>query len=225
MSKKLPIHYRLKLKVLKLILNKREFSLLPFSWKGFFYQTGWFLADEKKQSISKEGEAIPWITYSFYFFMDSKRLNNKKVFEYGAGNSTLYFNRKGADVYSVDHDSHWYAVVKNKIAKPDQLYFKPLSDDKAINDYIDAVGLPATLFDIIFIDGRYRRRCLLNAERFLTADGIIILDNSERSYYSEGVQHLLDSGFRKIDFWGSLPLSYGLSCTTIFYRDNNFFGI
>jgi hypothetical protein len=168
---------------------------------------------------------MPWITYASYFFIDSKSLHEKMVFEYGAGNSTLYFNKKGANVYSVDHDAHWHAIVKNKIPKPEQLYFKPLSDVQAIDDYIGAIKIPATRFDIVLIDGRHRRRCLFTAADFLKEEGVIILDNSDRSYYQEGVQHLLKNGFRKIDFWGISPISYTLSCTSVIYREKNFLGI
>jgi hypothetical protein len=53
-------------------------------------------------------------------------------------------------------------------------------------DLDDYVGLPASLgrrFDIIVVDGRKRRRCLLEASRLLTDRGIVILHDAWRSYY------------------------------------------
>jgi hypothetical protein len=50
----------------------------------------------------------------------------------------------------------------------------------------DYVSLPASLgrrFDIVIVDGRKRRRCLLEASRFLSDNGIVILHDAWRSYY------------------------------------------
>lgn len=48
------------------------------------------------------------------------------------------------------------------------------------------VKLPASLgerFDAVLVDGRKRRRCLLEASRLLTDDGIVILHDAWRKYY------------------------------------------
>ena len=55
---------------------------------------------------------------------------------------------------------------------------------------------------------------------------MIVLDDSERDTYKEGIKNLLDNRFKQLDFWGISPgfISYN-KCTSIFYRDNNVLGI
>jgi hypothetical protein len=59
-------------------------------------------------------------------------------------------------------------------------------DDDRRADLDDYVALPASLhrrFDIVVVDGRKRRRCLLEASSLLTDSGIVVLHDAWRSYY------------------------------------------
>jgi len=188
-------------------------------------QTGWFQSIENKQSVNAANQPVPWITYPACHFIDGKDLKGVNLFEYGSGNSSLYFTGKGANVYSVEHDQGWYERIKSKIPLPERLYYRGIETKDQISGYINAVSAPGVRFGIIVVDGRFRRRCLLEAPGLLSTDGVIILDNSERHYYREGINFLLEKGFRKIDFFGIAPIGYSMSCTTIFYRDNNILSI
>jgi len=75
------------------------------------------------------------------------------------------------------------------------------------------------------VDGRQRVNCARFAVDFLTNDGVLILDNSERENYQEIKTLLKDKGFRWIDFYGMAPIVSHETCTTIFYRDTNCLGI
>lgn len=57
-------------------------------------------------------------------------------------------------------------------------------------------------FDLIFIDGRFRRRCLLTALEVLSSDGLVILHDAQRKHY-----HPTLSEFNHVEFFntGSLP--------------------
>lgn len=59
-----------------------------------------------------DGSPTPWITYPARAFLDDVLLPDMKVFEYGAGNSTLYFRERCAEVRSVEHDPAWYAQLR-----------------------------------------------------------------------------------------------------------------
>ena len=53
-------------------------------------------------------------------------------------------------------------------------------------DLDDYVALPASLhrrFDIVVVDGRKRRRCLLEARQLLSDSGIVVLHDAWRPYY------------------------------------------
>lgn len=129
---------------------------------------------------------LPWITDGATDFIDNfinertKRGLQTHVFEFGSGNSTLYFLSKGCSVVSIEHDFDWAEKV---IATADAFGYKDqLTLHKAARPYwhlYDDVG-----FDITVIDGRDRVSCLKHIlENVFNKDQIIVFDNTERLDY------------------------------------------
>jgi hypothetical protein len=81
------------------------------------------------------------------------------------------------------------------------------------------------VFDIVVIDGWDRMSCARHAVQRLQPDGVIVWDNTDRERYAEGVQLLAAQGFRQLDFAGLGPGQTRETCTSIFYRSGNCFGI
>ena len=80
-------------------------------------------------------------------------------------------------------------------------------------------------YDIIFVDGRDRVNCVTYSVKTLKRSGVVILDDSERIEYQDGVSFLLRNGYKKLDFWGLSPGFTDEKCTSIFYRRDNCFKI
>ena len=80
-------------------------------------------------------------------------------------------------------------------------------------------------FDIVIVDGRDRVNCIRSAMHVTKEEGIIVLDDSERDAYQNGINYLLANDFKRIDFWGIAPGIYFKKCTTIFYKKNNNIGL
>ena len=55
----------------------------------------------------------PWFTFSAISYLQEILKRETKVFEYGAGNSTLFFNNNVDECYSVDHNYSWVNHVLN----------------------------------------------------------------------------------------------------------------
>ena len=55
--------------------------------------------------------------------------------------------------------------------------------------------------------------------------GIIILDDSQRNNYKEGIDFLLKNDFKHIFFSGVSAGTYKKKWTSVFYKDNNWMGI
>jgi len=182
---------------------------------------GWFKSYHSKQSIDVNGNPIPWFTYPAIAFLSERIQKHFFVYEYGSGNSTLWFALHTAHVDSIEHDIQWYNMVHRKIPANVSLVYIPLEQDR----YENHILITPHFYDIVVIDGRKRALTAVNALKKLKEDGVIIFDNSERPEYLDAIDTLKKAGFRRIDFWGIGPIIHMQTCTTIFYRPNNCMGI
>lgn len=125
---------------------------------------------------------LPWITDGATDFLDGFLFNRLKngavsIFEFGIGNSTLYFLSKGCSVTAIEHDQEWFTSVQRTAEQ-----FK-------YGERLKAACLPrpynaayqASDYDIVSIDGRDRVSCLKTVlEAGLSDKTILLLDNTER---------------------------------------------
>jgi len=202
-----------------LIKNPKELSaLLSLRHSGFLMEKGWFNAFNSGEPIDFNLKPIPWFTYSAVDFL-GKRLNKKmKVLEFGSGNSTLYFGEKVERAISVEHDLNWYNRLK-KIIPPNVNLV--LSKADSSGSYINPITEFKISFDIIVIDGLFRNECCKEGVELLSSSGVIILDDSERTEYYEGINYIISKDFRRIDFWGISAGYLYRKATSIFYKSTN----
>ncbi|MEX0651993.1 MAG: class I SAM-dependent methyltransferase [Candidatus Paceibacterota bacterium] len=137
------------------------------------------------------------------------------VLEWGSGGSTVYFTeflkKKGISYTwtSIEYNKIWYERITD-IVKDDKGTSVVLFDvgntdlkqpDVETDEY---VTYPATLkkqYDLIFIDGRKRRRCVLEAKKLLKQNGVVFLHDARRTYYHCVFSEYADS---RILLWTSL---------------------
>lgn len=183
---------------------------------------GWGETKKTKKCIDGEGNPIPWYTYSSIFFLESRLYSSFNVFEFGCGYSTLWWANRVNHVTSVEHDLNWYNEVKTKMPSNATVMHKPKGQEYF--DYIDSLGVK---FDIIVIDGYAsdRYKSTQPSLRNILKGGIVILDNSDADYAKSNYDGLLDAGFKAIDFTGLGPINNCFWCTSIFYQQDNIFGI
>jgi tRNA A58 N-methylase Trm61 len=171
----------------------------------------------------KTGNPLPWFTYPSIHFIKNRLKTTHRVFEFGSGNSTLWFANQVQQVVSLEHDLEWYNRMKSSFLKFDKIKYH--HEDLETGNYDTRIGEFSNAFDIIIIDGRKRIECAKNSIQALTSDGVIIWDNSDRDTYQEGYDFLINNGFKRLDFWGLGPINTYGWCTSIFYRPQNCFYI
>src|SRR3989344_1471109 len=133
-----------------------------------------------------------------------KRLD---VLEWGSGGSTVYFTQflknKGISYTwtSIEYSKIWYERILDMV-KGDKNVSLALFDvgntnvnqpDIPMNEY---VAYPATLgkkYDVILVDGRKRRRCLLEASKMLKPGGVVLLHDARRAHYHSSFSAYPDS--------------------------------
>jgi len=203
-------------KLFKFILNLKTFYSLYYY--GYLKDMGFFGSVRKKNSIDKDGNPIPWITYPAMEFLKSRLNKNMEVFEYGCGNSTLWFAKRVKYVISCEYNNTWFKKINELKTKNVTLVFKELEYD---GDYSKEILNYSNRFDIIVIDGRDRVRCVKNSLNALKENGIIVWDDSNRKDYKDGYDFLKRNGFQRVDFWGMGPIVTIKFCTSIFYGEKN----
>ena len=212
------------LKALAKLLAKpdRLRALLSYGHKGYLNSIGWFTAFDHKQALDGNGNALPWVTYPFIDFIKERINKTQHIFEYGSGNSTIFYAERAATVTSVEHDKGWFDKVKGTSPANAEMIFCELERD---GEYAKKAALLGKKFDIIIVDGRDRVRCCKYSLGALTDNGVIVLDDSERDFYQPACDLLKEKGFKQISFSGISPGLFYEKATSVFYKPDNCLGI
>lgn len=164
---------------------------------------------------------VPWWTYRAIDFVDAwleARPKPVRVFEFGAGASTVFLIKRSDEVHSVENHTGFADSIRPMLAAAggaDLIVHEPLRTttpkvtsqkpgyaDADFTEYVNAIEEIGGLFDVIVIDGRAREACLTAATPHLKDDGIIIFDNSRRARYRRAIEA---SGLRERRFGGLTP--------------------
>jgi hypothetical protein len=123
-----------------------------------------------------------------------------RIFEYGAGASTVWLAKRAAQIDSVEHDGGWAESVKEMLTDTGNAKLHVVPPTSATPDTtvrsgrvghtdldfanyvstIDEVGGP---FDLIVVDGRARVDAFRRALDHLKDDGVVVFDNIKRKRY------------------------------------------
>lgn len=143
-------------------------------------------------------------------FLESIIRPEWKVFEWGSGQSTVFFARRVTLIASVEHDVTWVGLVNSLLGdfklRVDYNYVEPKAftgtrdpsdpmsyicgpyDTHGVvcewEDYVTVIEKYSDgFFDLVFIDGGARLSCLFHSFKKVVPGGYILLDDSERSWY------------------------------------------
>ncbi len=131
----------------------------------------------------------PWLPYKATEYMDRLDLAwNKRVLEWGAGSSTLWFLDSGANLVSVENDASWLTSVSLRLDLGRVDWWPILILEKeSWEPFANAVVSIDGKFDVILIDGAVidgqssRKLCVPLAQQKIAKGGCVILDNSDTS--------------------------------------------
>ena len=173
-------------------------------------EMGHYASVMAKQCIDSAGNPLPWFTYPAIEYLKQLDLKDKKMLEWGSGNSSIFFSRRVKQLVSIEHDKTWYNAVNKKRLKNHDIILKSEDEYTELDLYL------STKFDIILVDGIKREDCVETAIKLIASDGLIILDNSDRHY--DLCSRLRDEDFIEVDMHGFGPINEYTWTTSLFFR-------
>ena len=169
--------------------------------------------------VSATPSKVPWMTEAEKKLFYEAISDSNVILEFGSGGSTVYALEQGKKVFSIE-SSKWFVrlmkkspIIQNALKKGNLLYHQvqmgttkecsvPLNSErgelywKKSIETISSTSTPIVIdywdkIDTIFIDGRYRVACALNALiNFPNVNKFIIHDYTNRPQY-----HILEKFF------------------------------
>lgn len=125
---------------------------------------GWQIRDPET------GLVFPWYTKEALDEICTWDLKGKTVYEFGCGQSTLWWKAKGCDVSGVESDEGYYKALSNIGCD--------ITYRTDAGQYSCDIYEHYKTFDIIIIDGIYRDECVEHAlECLQMPEGRLIIDN------------------------------------------------
>lgn len=173
---------------------------------GWGHELSW----RNRRAMDRDGEPLPWFTYPAIEYFSQLDFSRARIFEWGAGSSSLWWSRHAREVISVERNPEWHEFVKGQLRENMTLHLA--SDDPAYEEVV----LGYEDLDVIVIDGEMRRECAVRAAGRLAQGGLIILDNSD--WYTKAAAELRAQGFAQVDFNGFGPVNNYTWTTSLFMR-------
>jgi hypothetical protein len=168
--------------------------------------------------LDKDNNPIPLYTYPAIEYLNSLDVANKNIFEFGSGQSTLYWLKNACNVASVENNQIWVDKLKPQLINfNNHQYIFADKKDAYINSILE---FPDYYFDLIIIDGVFSRYlCAKNVIKKIKKDGLVILDNSD--WYPNTARFLKDNlDFIQVDFYGFRPAKPEAAVTSMFFSRN-----
>lgn len=127
------------------------------------------------------------------------RSGHARVFEYGAGASTVWLSRRSGQVISVEHDAGFYQFLQPLIGPLPHVDLRlvgavasdaPSTPSRRrgyagmdFSNYVSTIDACDGEFDLVVVDGRARVASVRRALPRLSPGGMLLLDNASRSEY------------------------------------------
>jgi hypothetical protein len=159
--------------------------------------------------------ALPWLTFDAIRALEVPlRRPGCRVYEYGSGHSTLYWAKRGAQVWSVEADREWYGRGLAALKAWPQVVLRHAPDRAS---YVHSIDQVPGDFDIVLVDGEHRLECLDAAVDRVKPGGLLVVDNTDWHWFADVDRHV-PAGWPKQVHAGCAPFIGYPSQTTVWQR-------
>lgn len=112
---------------------------------------------------------MPWYTLPTLQWLKSIDISQWKVFEYGAGYSTIWWRLHAGEITSIDNNKDWAQAMG---AIYQELKYEYTSEISVRGE-----------FDCVVVDGVFREDCARYAKSYVKSGGYMIIDNWQDEDY------------------------------------------
>ena len=88
----------------KMLSNFKTLAMHHGQWKSIL----------TNMPINSNGMELPWYTYPAIEYLNSFTLTSFDVFEFGSGNSSIYWAKRAKKIISVEHNKEWFTTISQK---------------------------------------------------------------------------------------------------------------
>jgi predicted O-methyltransferase YrrM len=134
----------------------------------------------------------PWLTPGAVAFLETALTREMYGLEFGSGRSTAWYAGKLSRLVSVEHDTGWYARVKEELDRRDVAnvdyrliplnHPEPAGEQLSYDPVPDYVALAAEFrdesLDLVVVDGHYRSHCIAAVLAKLKPGGLLLVDDA-----------------------------------------------
>lgn len=159
---------------------------------------------------------MPWWTYQAVDRVSGYLMGlggSARIFEYGAGASTIWFARRAGSVVSVEHHPGWAERVRAMAAEagldnvevvvpevpvvdaPRVPSGAPSGAGLDFEQYVGVLAEREGPWDLVAVDGRAREACLREARDHVGPNGLILFDDAQRSRYQDVLAESRSTGW------------------------------
>lgn len=128
-------------------------------------------------SVNQLGHPIPWYTYPLIEYLSNLDFSDKKIFEYGSGNSSIWWAGRCKTLTSVETDNAWFEKIRSLTLDLTNFEYQ-LKLNRS--EYVKNTKLCEA--DVVIIDGFFRSECANYFCQNITKGAnpyFLIFDNSD----------------------------------------------
>ena len=144
---------------------------------------------------------MPWLAWSCIDWLEPRVRPGMRVLEFGGGGSTLFFLLRDCVVTTVEGNRSWADELAQRTqpfpGRSDVRFVDSQSGSALLAAAYAAEGRDGAPWDIILVDGAFRRACVEVARGSIAPGGLIIVDNTDLPEYAEVKPELVLPGFRR----------------------------
>jgi hypothetical protein len=154
---------------------------------------------------------LPWLTFDAIRALRQEIRAGLRILEFGSEHSTLFWAKHGVDIHSVEDDRGWFELLELSLVDyPNATTFCAFDEE----GFTGKIGQMEGQFDVIVVDGSYRKACVTAALAYLRPGGLLVVDNTDW-HWANGIATLIPARWQRSTYPGWAPFIGHRSETTI----------